>query len=361
LIKAHIQDGDGTGLVAHVHGFSTSKRDDHSGLLVLTRQFQNFSPEFHPFLNDTFGTAMNQNIAFGGTQEIIHNGGTSVEWTGTALSGTWNFADGGKMTITSANNNDAASFAEEGATTIDMSGFTALTGKVDLDIYNSTNNSIIVAFDLAGVSVGNSVDLNDYIDTGGFAEQNFVVPKADLGLTTQLLDGMTITMTRLGGTKPTVKFDDIQFEQTGTPAVFKATTPLGTRYHINKLRFVMADALDAFVTVAGATENATLPALSYNKLLGVSALSNGITFQRVQNGKVNLSVILKQLSDFLATGSTITDAISDGTNTFISMEVGFLEPIVLEGGAGNFLSLTINDNLSGLLQFTAAARGALEV
>lgn len=302
---------------------------------------------------------MNQNITFGGTPEIIHNGGTSTEWTGTAIAGTWNFADSGKVTITSANNNDEASFAEESPTTIDMSGFTALTGKVDLDIYNLANNSIILAFDVAGASVGNSVDLNDYIDTGNFTEQGFVIPKADLGLTTQLLDGMTIAMTRLGGTKPTVKFDDIQFEQTGTPAVFQATTPLETRYHIDKIRFVMADALDAFVTVAGATENATLPALSYDKLLGVSALSNGIVFQRVQGGEVLFSVALKQLSDFLSF-STITNAISDGTNTFISMEMDFFEPIVLEGGPGNFLSLTISDNLSGLLQFTAATRGALE-
>jgi hypothetical protein len=362
MIDVNILDGDGTGLKAHVHGFSTAKRDNHSGLLVLTRPFQDFNPEFHPFLNDTFGAAMNQNIAFSGTPEIIHNGGTSAEWTGTAIAGTWNFADGGKVTITSASNNDAASFAEESPTTIDMSGFTALTGKVDLDVYNPTNNSIILAFDLAGVAVGNSVNLNDsYIDTGNFAEQSFAIPKADFGLATQLLDGMTITMTRLGGTKPTVKFDDIQFEQTGTPAVFKATTPPGTRYHINRLRFAMADALDAFVTVAGATENATLPALSYNKLLGVSALSNGIVFQQVQNGKVNLSIALNQLSDFLATGFTIADAISDGTNTFISMELDFFEPIVLRGGAGNFLSLTISDDLSGLLQFTATARGALEI
>lgn len=360
MIDVNILDGDGTGLKAHVHRFSTTKRNDHSGLLVLTQPFLNFNPEFHPFLNDTFGAAMNQNIAFGGTPEIIHNGGTSAEWTGSAIAGTWNFADSGKVTITSANNNDAASFAEESPTTIDMSGFTALTGKVDLDTYNSTSNSIIVAFDLAGVAVGNSVDLNDYIDTGDFAEQGFAVPKADLGLATQLLDGMTITMVRLGGTKPTVKFDDVQFEQTGTPAVFQATTPLGTRYRIDKLKVVMADALDAFVTVAGATENATLPALSYDKLLGVSALSNGIVFQRVQGGKVLFSVVLKQLSDFL-NFSTITNAISDGTNTFISMELDFFEPIVLEGGAGNFLSLTISDDLSGLLQFTAVARGALEI
>jgi hypothetical protein len=362
MLDINILDGDGTGLKAHVHRFSTAKRANHSGLLVLTRPFQDFNPEVHPFLSDTFGAAMNQNIAFGGTPEIIHNGGTSVEWTGSALSGTWNFADGGKTTITSADNNDAASFAEEGATTIDMAGFTALTGKVDLDAYNSTNNSIIVAFDLAGVAVGNSIDLNDYIDTGNFAEQSFVVPKADLGLTTQLLDGMVITMTRLGGTKPTVKFDDIQFEQTGTPAVFKATTPIGTRFHITELRVALADNITGITSVADASENATVPNLAYDDFMGItSPLTNGVVFTRAQKGKTLFSVTLRQLGDFLSAGSNIVNHISDGTNTFITILVEFPEPIVLEGGPSDFLSFTISDNLSGLLQFTAAARGALEV
>jgi hypothetical protein len=43
------------------------------------------------------------------------------------------------------------------------------------------------------------------------------------------------------------------------------------------------------------------------------------------------------------------------------MVIEFPEPIILNGTNDDFLSYTINDNLSGLLQFTAAARGALEV
>lgn len=363
MLKARITGTQGKNAretEAHVHGFKTAG-GDHAGLVALSHPFLNFSPELHPFLNDTFGAAMNQNVSFSGTPEIIHNGGTSTEWTGSAIAGAWNFADSGKVTITSASNNDEASFAEESPTTIDMSGFTALTGQIDYDTYNATSNSVVIQFDLAGANVGNSINLNDYTDTGNFSEQGFVVPKADLGLTTQLLDGMTITITRTGGTRPTIKFDDIQFEQLGTPAVFKATTPLGTRYHIDKLRFSMTDELDAYATVADETENATLPALSYNKLLGVSALTNGIVLQRVQEGKVQFSVVLRQLSDFLGTGFTISNAISDGTNTFISMEIDFTERIVLEGTPDSFLSLTINDNLSGLLQLTASARGAIEV
>lgn len=354
-VDVFINDGDGSGLKAHVHSFSTAKRNDHAGTLVLTRPFQDFNPEFHPFLNDKFGTAMNQNIGFSGTPEIIHNGGTTTEWTGSAIAGTWNFADSGKVTIISANNNDEASFAEENPTTIDISGFTALTGKVDLNIYNPINNSIIIQFDNAGTLVGNSIDLNDFIDTGNFLEQNFVVPKLDLGLTTQLLDGMTLTIIRTAGTKPTIKFDDIQFEQTGTPAVFKATTPLGTRFHVTELRVRMEATFDTSLV------NNSVPNFAVDQLLGVSSLSNGIVFQRVEFGKTLFSVTLNDLGDFLATGSDLINATGDGTHSGFTLIVRFPEPIVLNGGISeNFLSFTINDDLSGLTVFTAAARGALE-
>lgn len=359
-LKSNIEDGDGSGLIAHVRKFSTAERNDHAGLLTLTKSFQEFNSEVHLFLNDSFGTAMNQNISFGGTPEVIHSG-SLTEWVGTAVAGVWNFTDSEKITITSANNNDLASFAEENTLTIDMSGFKALTGKVDLDIYNSINNSIDIQFNLSGTLVGNNIDLNNYINTGDFSEQNFVIPKADLGLTTQSLDGMALTITRTGGTKPTIKFDDIQFEETGDPAVFKVTTPIGTRFHITEINLTLIDNITGITTVAGAAENATVPNLSYDKLLSISALSNGIIFSRVQKGKVLFSSTIKQLGDFLAEGSHITNHISDGTNTFINISIMFSEPIILEGRSDEFLSFTINDDLSSLLQFTATTRGALEV
>jgi len=360
-VKRTIADGDGSGLEAHAHKFSTAKRDDHVGLLTQTDPLLKFKPEeFHAFLNDDFGSAMNQNIAFGGTPEIIHNGGSTTEWTGSVIQGTWNFADSAKITITSADDNDQASFAEETPTTIDMSGFTALTGKVDLDIYNENNNSIIIQFDNAGVAVGNPIDLNDFIDTGDFSEQSFAIPKAELGLTTQLLDGMTLTITRTGGTKPTIKFDDIQFEATGNPAVFKVTIGEDKRFHITQIRVILVDNITGITTVSGATENATVSNLAYNKILGVTKLTNGIIYAGVKNGETVFSGNLKQLADFLVV-ATIDDHLSDGTNTLLTLVINLIQPIVLFGGAdNNFLSLTINDNLSGLVEFRAIARGAVE-
>jgi len=350
-----INDGDASGLKAHVHGFSTAEKDDHAGLLVLTRPFQDFIPEFHPFLNDTFGIAMNQNVTFSGTPEIIHNGGNSVEWTASALQGAWNFADANKITITSANNNDEAQFDEENSLPIQLAGFTTLTGKVDLDIYNPVNNNIIIFFALTGDTAGISVNLNDFIDTGDFAEQNFVIPKADMDLTTQAVNEFNIVIERGAGTKPTIKFDDIQFEQTGEAAVFKATTPLGTRFHITELRIRVEDAISAVLT------NGSMPNIDPSAILGVSSLTNGIVFGSVADGETVFSVTLKDLGDFLATGSNLINVTGDATNTGLTLLIEFPEPIVLQGGGTeNFLSFTINDDLSGLTRFTAAARGALE-
>jgi len=68
----------------HAHEFETS-RGKHVGGISLTERFLNFRPEFHPFLNDTFGTAMNQDVSFGITGSIIHDGGSSSSVdTGTA-------------------------------------------------------------------------------------------------------------------------------------------------------------------------------------------------------------------------------------------------------------------------------------
>lgn len=344
-----------TGRAASVPGLFGGTSED-AGVLTQTERFLQFNPEVHPFLNSTFGNAMNQNVAFGGSPELIFDGGSGgTEWTGTANAGTWNFADSGKVTITSADNSDSATFDDAG--TIAMSGHTAITGKVDLDTYNAANNTITVQFGLAGVPLGNSVNLDDYIDTGSFSEQSFVIPKADLAIDDLTVDEVTITIFRTGGARPTIKFDDWQIEETGTPAVFIAadlTPEEGKRFHVTELRLGLADALSSTVS------DGTALGLSYDKILGVSALTNGIVFQRVQKGKVLFSVTFRQLGDFLSSGSNIVNAISDGTNTFITLLVEFPEPIILDTGGDSFLSFTIADDLSGLLQFTATARGAVE-
>ncbi len=334
------------------------------GAVVYQERILQFNPEVHPFLNIDFGTAMNQNVTFSGSPEGIHNGTDTILWTASAISGTWTFASttnpqtgtrciDGTDTV---NNNEALFTLTALYADVNMANFTALTGGVRLENF-VIGHEVQVRFRVEGVDVGNFINIYDYVDTGIIdSYQNFVVPKADLGLSNQQVDEFVVKTIKTSGMNPNYRLDNIQLEQTGTPAVFKATTPGGTKFHITELRIGIADAL------IGTLANASMPALSYDQILGVSSLTNGIVFQRVQAGKVEFSVTLRQLGDFLSSGSNMISSISDGVNTFIALLVEFPEPIVLEGGEeNNFLSFTINDDLSGLLQFTAVARGAIEV
>ena len=48
-------------------------------------------------------------------------------------------------------------------------------------------------------------------------------------------------------------------------------------------------------------------------------------------------------------------------NTYFNVTVEFPEPIVINGKDGDHMSLTIQDDLSSLLLFSAFARGSLEI
>jgi len=342
---------------AHVHPFKTAA-GNHVGLVTLTHPFIETEPSTIFFTNSTFGIAMNQNVTFSGSPEVIFDGTDSGAWVSTLVAGTWDFADGGKVTITTANNLDNAIWDDAG--TIDMAGHTAITGKVDLDIYNPINNSILIQFGLAGVDVGNTVDLNDFIDTGDFTEQSFAIPKADFGLDTQTVDDMDITMIRAGGAKPTVKFDDFQIEQIGAPAVFELNVNKGDKFHIQELVFAYADNITSITTVAGATETVTNSFISFDAILGVSALTNGFVITRSKGGVTLFSATIRSLGAHMSAGAKLDMPLSDGTNTFVVLRAIFDQPLILTGAPDDTLTITINDNMSPLVQFTASARGGLE-
>lgn len=326
--------------------------DNHSGLVVFTRPDMEFRSSPLIFLNGSAGADMNQAATYGGTPEIIHNGGTSVEWTAAVVSGSWNFADVGKISITSANNNDAATFSEETPTTIDITNYVALTGKVDLDAFNSANHTIQIAFDLAGTQVGNTLNIDDYIDTANFAEQSFAIPFDDFAFGGDNIDGFTITILRSGGSKPTIKFDDIQLENTGGSFDFRITKNQGYDYWARQIRFSFADNFSTALTDASAVN------LGYDKFVNLNALTNGMVFRWVENDEVRFSTTLRQNSDFLRFGN-IGQVMSDGTNTFLTIDVDFVDPIIIRNNPEkNYLSLTVNDDLSSLLLFQTVIRGS---
>lgn len=326
-------------------------RDSSPGAIIYQERLLEFLPNFIPFVNPTLGIAMNQNVAFG-SPDLIFDGTTGAgNWPGTGVA-EWNFLDSGKVTLTNGTDNSEGLFTA--AAPVDSGVSTAVTGKVDLDTYTPASQDILMQFRLAGAPLGNSVSMNDHIDTGNFAEQSFVVELSDFGLLGASIDEFTLTVVRSGGALPDIKFDDFQIEGTGSPAEFKAFSNDARDFHVKKLKFMFADALSTIL------EHGTMPVLSYDKILGVSALSLGIGVQIVQEGAVEVAARLRQLSDLVSIGAEIKELVSDGTNTFMTLELEFSEPIILKASQEftSYISVTINDNLSGLLLFTGLARGA---
>lgn len=325
-----------------LEGEMSIKEGDVGPVTFTESLYDNFT-EITPLVNPTFGADMNQNIAFSGSPEIIDDGAAGG-WNTTAVQGAWNFSDGGKTSLTLGNDSDEALFEDTVSGTIDMSNFTAITGKVSLTTYNNTNNNIIIQFGLAGIDVGNSIELDDFIDTSDLTtEQNWVIPKSDLGLSSQTIDEMTITLIRAGGSKPTFNFDDIQIEQTGTPAIFVFIPENDVSLIDVQLTFVDN------VTEANAKD--------YNSILGVTALANGINVQAVSEGNLVFSGSFSRLIDFLQLPTADFVVGGDATNSWVTINFDFRQyPVILKTGGIDGVSFTISDNLSDLILFRTFVR-----
>ena len=302
-------------------------------------------------LNETFGAAMNQNVSFTGSPELIHDGGDNAGWTGAAVSGAWDFAaagvgvsGGAAVTITLAATLSTATFNDGGE--IEMGSYTAITGQVNLQTYNSANNSILIQFQNNGLNVGVPVNLNAYINTtllGSY--QSFVIPKVDLEIGEITVDEMDIVIIKAGGVRPTIYFDNMQIEELGESLAYTLKPREGTILHINTLEFSWAD------VGTGGT------AFAYNKIGAISRLANGIGINLTNS---TVSGVVNQLGDFLnKTARLVTNPpIDDGTNTFVTVVFNFKKletPIILDSRENRDITVTINDDLSGLLEFTCFA------
>lgn len=418
-------DEDGVIMDSQVRRFGLAN-SQHIGAVVNTHPLLETEPSTNFFVNETFGVAMNQVIAFGGVglrATVIHAGvnsgsadsGTTTAtspfrlrdstqdfnstvgpgalvhnttddtyalvttvngdtlllldtdimtsgedyvinniWPGTAVQGTWNFEDSGKFTITNGSNNDEATFTVDSAHIWNMTHFVSFTGKVDLDTYDGSSNTITLEFGLDGALVGNTVNIDDFINTGDFSEQSFVIPKANFGLIDNNFNSMRITIGRTSGTKTDIKFDDFKWENTGTPIIYNLNITQDTRLHIEELVLTFTDELSIGLT------DGTVPGLAHNQILGLSQLTNGFVVTRTKGGDVLFSATIRSIGAAMSAGAVADIPLSDGTNTIFVLRIKFLRNFILTGDPDDSLTIQINDDMSGLTQFTIAAVGGLE-
>jgi hypothetical protein len=107
--------------------------------------------------------------------------------------------------------------------------------------------------------------------------------------------------------------------------------------------------------------NSSVPALSYDALLGVPELEAGIFYQRIQDEVVTNTALIKALGDFLQfPQTTITAILSDANNTFMVLRSHLPYPEVLKPERGDKLRIVVRDDLTGLSRLRILASGRSE-
>ena len=175
------------------------------------------------------------------------------------------------------------------------------------------------------------------------------------------IDAFRVQQISAIGKAPKYYLDDIQIEEmteAGQPITFILEPEKGTWLHINAFHVFMADN-----DYNSDNADGTVPAIPYDSFLGVATLDTGIRYQRTQNGEVKLALALRQMSHLLRLpGATIDGygSANDGTDTWITVNVIFNEPIILKRENNDRLEFVISDNLSGLDVLNISAHSKVE-
>jgi hypothetical protein len=339
-------------------------KDERQALVVATRPLKVFQNQIKFFTNSVYGSDLNQNASFGGSPIPVHNGEDASYWTASAIIGgsRWDFsstdqAHGGTQSVdgTLTINNDVAQFAK--GSSQDLTGYTAITGWIYLTGWADTGTKAVAIYGWDGAIVGNLVNIGNYIDKTSFGTwQKFSISLNDLGLTNETIDSIRIGVVDIGaGAAPNFYLDDIQIEETGNPLEFRIDPDNGTWMRVKGFNIIMADAFDNTVI------NASSPNIPYNTLLGVSKLDTGIIYRRVQDDEVVSVASIRQFLDIMTfSKATVTGNSGDGTNTWVTVHIEFTEEVILKSEDTDYMSLTISDDLSGLLAFKMSASAKVE-
>ena len=335
---------------------------DCKALAVATTPYRKFENSIRFFTNSLYGSDMNQDASASGTPDKIHDGTDSVLWTATTISGV-------KFTFDSTDQNHTAagskSIKSDGASVgnvfqiakgsnVTMSNYNVFTMWIYVDSNWGTGDSVsFYAWDTATNSqIGDSILIENYFDiTSVGVWQKLSIDIDDLGAASSstIVDAVRFQIISKQSVAPLFYIDDIQLEESSGLIAYTLAPNKGEWLHVEEFTISFADAY------AGILADATMPFLSYDKILG-ETLTSGINYQREQDGVIRFSQKILNIIDFLQlAGTEISATGSDGVNTWLVLRVKHIEPLVLKYKNNDKLIFTISDNLSGLLHFRISA------
>lgn len=329
---------------------------ENRALLVESIEHDGFVSFVTNFVNPTFGSDMNVNVGTGGVPEVVYK--ENVEWTTSALSGTWDFdytgvVHAGSKSIDATSSGKNGSMQAKKSSPLDLSDYSGISGWIYFTKIGSSIKQItIYGYDTSlGSIVGIPVTIENYIHEGvALAWQYFIIPLEDFELNGKTIDSIRIT--NVGSNAESYILDDIQVEKSAAGGLYARYSVLpvtGRILYVHDVSFTFVKALNT--TLA----DSSMPKLSYDSILGTT-LSNGILLRKQPDDE--FSFLFHNLIDFVSCPNVSIQALfCDGTNTILTLKMSFYNPIELETGKGTYLSATVSEDLSGFLAIKAKAGG----
>ena len=313
---------------------------------------------FSAFLTDDLGSSdlAQSNLALS-DPTLIHNGGDTVAFTASAISGTgrWDFADtaqafagSASVGFDNARNNDTASFTN--ASNLPIADITTLDMRVYLTQWPTSGSlkEVEVTVYLDGAVVSDVIPLSSYLNISTLNSWQLVtIPQSAMGLTANEWDEIRITVRDTGaGQAPRGFIDDIiaQGASASGTIPFTFRPPSDSVVEVDRIRLT-----------AAATSNK----IKYDEFFGISALSNGLSIAVVRNDKVDLQRTVFDNFNILELASTNFQADFDSGGTALFVVDLDLRPFGLRlyGSSNDEVRITIRDDLSSLLRFTSSVEG----
>ncbi len=243
---------------------------------------------------------------------------------------------------------------------VDMANFTAITMWIYSDKDWKAGDSVTLYAHVGGALAGNSVALEDYFDFDDYDLWQYInIPLSDMGIDALSIDALRFEQAaKEGGKAPKFYIDEITLQASGTAIDYTVEPDKGTWFHVKAFQTTFVDAHD------DERANATLPNLSYNKILDMTP-TVGYIYKRYSEGNADpeFEARITNLLDLLAFPySTITNQMSDGTNTMITIENVYPTGMefVLRAEDLDKLVFTLEDDFSQLLFFRVSVQGYVE-
>jgi hypothetical protein len=341
--------------------------EGEGGLIVYTKPRYRTEGVVRAFFNPTIGINMNVDGSSSPTlTENVHNGGDNAYWTGSAITGTWDFASTAQaktgtqsIDATGTVNNDQARLDK--GSTLGLSSYTVVSGWIYITNWaaQGTKEVRLQFEDAAQATVGNAVDMSNYIDTTVInAWQRFIIPLVDFNAASATVQSLIVTTIDLGGQPaPDYYLDDVQITNATAGTEFTLEPQAGEKLFITNIKVLLEDVYNESTTVGGHP-------IALDSFMGVPALSNGITFAHIRDESVIFNFLFTNLRDaFRSPNIREVESGNDGTNTWLAynFKIDNRDGLLLDSKLNDKLVITIRDDLTGLTNFTNIANGYLRI